>query len=72
MNDQTVHCCQGWPVDGKKAHQVNKYRIGAAGEWTTLGKATGDDFATIVNSRRDKTQTHSVCTECAAAMRSMT
>lgn len=66
--DRTVHHCQGWPVDGKKIHTVNRYRIGDTGAWTTLGKVTGDDFATIVNARRDHALVHGVCNECHAAM----
>jgi hypothetical protein len=70
--DKTVFCCQGWPVDGRKVHTVNRYRIGPDGQWMTLGKAVGDNFAIIVNARRDHALSHGCCTECAAAMRSVT
>ena len=69
MNNQTVFCCQGWPIDGKKVHEVNRYRVGNDGQWVTLGKVTGDDFTTIVGARQARTPSHSCCTECSSAMR---
>ena len=69
MNNKTVFCCQGWPISGKKVHEVNRYRIDDTGQWVTLGRVTGADFTTIVGARQARTLSHSCCAECAAAMR---
>ena len=60
----TVYACMGWPVQGKKAHEVSRYRIGQDGPWENLAEMPDDRFRVVVEARRDIVLSHGMCDLC--------